>query len=101
MTVTSALSDDNSQLTIAIEGRFDFSSQLAFRAAYEPLRVKPQTVVVNMAGTNHLDSSALGMLLLLREHVGGEKACVTIVNCSPDIKKTFSAANFDQLFAIS
>ena len=53
-----------------------------------------------MKETTYLDSSALGMLLLLRDHAGGDQAEVEIVNCSPDVKKILTISNFDQLFKI-
>ena len=55
---------------------------------------------VDLAGTDYLDSSALGMLLLLREHAGGEGAAIQIINASPDVKKILDVANFGKLFDI-
>lgn len=43
-------------------------------------------------------SSALGMLLLLREHAGDDKADVKIVRCRPEVKKILTIANFHHLF---
>jgi HptB-dependent secretion and biofilm anti anti-sigma factor len=40
------------------------------------------------------------MLLLLREHAGGDRAKVKIVHCRPEVKKIFSIANFHQLFQL-
>jgi anti-anti-sigma factor len=56
---------------------------------------------VDLSGTDYLDSSALGMLLLLREHAGGEGSKIDIVNSSPDVKKILDVANFGKLFEIS
>jgi anti-anti-sigma factor len=100
MAITSTLTPDN-ELIIAVSGRFDFSAHQEFRKAYERPGEKPQKIVLDMAGANYLDSSALGMLLLLRDYAGGEKASIAIINCDPEIKNIFSASNFDQLFAIS
>lgn len=101
MAIISKLAPDNSELTIAVNGRFDFSAHQEFRKAYERPGAKPQKIVIDMAGANYLDSSALGMLLLLRDYAGGEKASIAIVNCNTEIKNIFTASNFDQLFAIS
>ena len=54
-----------------------------------------------MSGTEYIDSSALGMLLLLREHAGNESSNITIEGCNDDIKKIFSISNFEKLFTIS
>ena len=47
-----------------------------------------------------MDSSALGMLLLLRERAGGDRAAIEITHCSPEIRKIFAVSNFDRLFKI-
>ncbi|KAA8694773.1 STAS domain-containing protein [Pseudomonas caricapapayae] len=100
MTVNSERSADGQTLTLYIEGRFDFNSHQAFRAAYEDY---PQTLsyVVDLRGTHYLDSSALGMLLLLRDHAGGDKAVVRLVNCTPDVLKILAISNFSKLFELS
>ncbi len=40
------------------------------------------------------------MLLLLRDHAGGDAAEVRIVNCNPDVRKILTISNFEQLFEI-
>ena len=63
----------------------------------------PQEVscyVVDLKDATYLDSSALGMLLLLRDHAGGDSSQVKIVNCNADVKKILSISNFEQLFTI-
>ncbi len=55
---------------------------------------------VDLTDTIHLDSSALGMLLVLRDHAGGDQSSITIDNCSPEVKKIFAISSFEQLFNI-
>jgi anti-anti-sigma factor len=100
MTIMSSASPDGSELTIVVEGRFDFSAHQEFRKAYEQAAVQPRKYRVDMRGATYLDSSALGMLLLLRDHAGGDDADVAIVNCNDDVKKILTISNFDQLFTI-
>lgn len=100
MAITSTVSADGSQVTIYIQGRFDFSSHQEFRNAYEKLSKVPSRYRVDLQGTSYLDSSALGMLLLLRDHAGGERSEIEIINCSQDVKKILMISNFEQLFAI-
>lgn len=100
MAIRSSYAADENQLTIAIDGRFDFSAHQEFRAAYENTEHKPERYCVDMQLAHYLDSSALGMLLLLRDHAGGDKAQITIENCSPDVKKILTISNFEQLFSI-
>lgn len=100
MTVTSERSPDGRQVTLLVEGRFDFASHQAFRAAYQN-HPADLDYVVDLRGTHYLDSSALGMLLLLRDHAGGEKAVVKLVNCTPDVIKILTISNFSRLFQVS
>jgi anti-anti-sigma factor len=99
MSVTSELSQDEQQLTISISGRFDFASHQDFRNAYEN-RLNVRKYVVDLKGANYLDSSALGMLLLLRDHAGGERSQIRLVNGSADVVKILAISNFNKLFTI-
>jgi len=100
MTISSNLQADANKLTIAIQGRFDFSAHKEFRQSYEDLADTPSAYAIDMSDAEYIDSSALGMLLLLRDHAGGDTADVEIVNCNPDVKKILTISNFDQLFDV-
>ncbi|WP_017939562.1 STAS domain-containing protein [Zestomonas thermotolerans] len=101
MAISSQLSSDGQELTISIQGRFDFSLHQAFRDAYERADIRPRRYVIDLEGTNYLDSSALGMLLLLRDYAGGDDALISLINCNPDVRKILGISNFGQLFQIS
>lgn len=100
MAVTSVASSDGKSLTITIDGRFDFSAHQSFRGSYESISPIPSEIIVEMSGTNYLDSSALGMLLLLRDHSGGDSSNITLRGCTEDIRKILTISNFEQLFKI-
>ena len=53
-----------------------------------------------MKEATYIDSSALGMLLLLRDHVGGDDAQIQVINSSNDVRKTLTISNFNKLFDI-
>ena len=99
MTVTTKSSSDGNELTISIDGRFDFGLQKDFRKSYE--NIKAKKYIVDMRSTEYMDSSALGMLLMMREFAGGSKASITLKNCSQDIRTILSVANFQNLFNIA
>jgi len=100
MSFSSQMSGDGQQLVISVQGRFDFSTHQDFRSCYESLPAEPKAYRLDMGETTYLDSSALGMLLLLRDRTGGDKKAIEIVNCNPDIKKILMISNFQQLFTI-
>lgn len=93
---------DGDTVNINISGRFDFSCHKEFRDAY---RNTPSgggnSFIINMSGTEYVDSSALGMLLLLREHAGSDDSKVTLQGCRNDVKDILVISNFDKLFNIS
>lgn len=101
MSVVSEVSQEGQKLTISIKGRFDFGSHEDFRKSYEQLNQKPSSVVVDLKEATYLDSSALGMLLLLRDHAGGEDSDVRVINSNSDVRKILGISNFDKLFDIS
>ena len=101
MSVVTEVSPDGQKLTISIKGRFDFGKHQEFRESYERLNKTPESIVVDLKEATYLDSSALGMLLLLRDHAGGEKSDIRVINGSSDVRKILAISNFDKLFDIS
>ncbi len=100
MPVSSALTDDGQRVKINVSGRFDFTSHQDFRKAYEQLEVNQGSYELDLGQTEYMDSSALGMLLMLREHAGGDTAKIRISNCHDEIRTVLAIANFHQLFQI-
>ena len=88
-------------MKIRVDGRFDFSQHSAFRNAYESNNGVVDQYEIDMSETSYLDSSALGMLLLLRDHAGGADAKIAISHCNDDIRKVLAISNFEQLFSIN
>lgn len=52
-------------------------------------------------GVDYLDSSALGMLLMLRDKLGGANKEVALVGVRGNVKQVLDIANFAKLFQIS
>ena len=100
MGVQSEIDSSGKELTIKVDGRFDFSAHQEFRDAYESIPSDVNNYVVDLSSTSYLDSSALGMLLLLRDHAGGDNAHIKITKCNDDVKKILTISNFEQLFTI-
>lgn len=98
MSVSLERSDED--VRIVIRGAFNFHAQKEFREAY--MEAPPELrYTIDMGGVEHVDSSALGMLLLLREHAGGESSRIAIRNCSPEIRNLLEVAQFHSLFKIN
>ena len=100
MSISTHTSGDGQTLTIHVQDRFDFNMHRDLRQAYEAAGKRFGHYVLDLRGTTYMDSAALGMLLQLREHAGGERHTVRLVNAQPVIRDILAVANFDQLFAI-
>ncbi len=99
MSVVSEQSDSGEEVTVSVAGRFDYRIYDSFKASFSGIENKSVTVNVDLSETDYMDSSALGMLLMLREHVG-RAATVLLVKPSPDVMRVLTIANFDKLFSI-
>jgi anti-anti-sigma factor len=94
---------ESSRATLKLNGRFDFNTHRDFRAAYEPLLGDPEikALAVDFSGVDYLDSSALGMLLMLRDKMGGMNKDVSLEGVKGNVKQVLDIANFGKLFRIS
>jgi len=99
MPVSSADTENGSKVSIVIKGRFDFNDHTEFRESYQNY-ASGAVYTLDMHDAEYMDSSALGMLLLLREHAGGDNSKIEVVGCKPEIKKILAIANFQKLFDI-
>lgn len=88
---------------LSLVGRFDFNAHRDFRAAYEPLMTDSEVrnLNVDMAGVEYLDSSALGMLLMLRDKAGAANKALELSNVRGAVKQVLDIANFGKLFRIT
>ena len=100
MAIQTEISSDGSEMIMHISGRFDFSQHQEFRDACKKIAPSVSRVSLNLAQTDYVDSSALGMMLLLRDKFEGQKEKVRILNVKPDVRKILEIANFTQLFAL-
>ena len=90
------------RLSIRLNGRFDFSAHRAFRDSYSA-GLDAQDVrefEIDLAQVEYVDSSALGMLLMLREKAQAANKTVALANCNGAVKQILDVANFGRLFPI-
>lgn len=100
MSITYSVSDDGQHVKIRVVGRFDFSSHQEFRDAYSHVEPSRASFTVDLSQTEYLDSAALGMLLVLRERAGGEKADIVLTGCNPSVQQIMDITRFERLFKI-
>lgn len=87
---------------ITMSGRFDFQIHRDFKDAYTPLleNTAVQQIEIEMSRLDYLDSSALGMLMLLNERAKAANRSVVLVNPSGVVDQVLEVANFGRLFTI-
>ena len=97
ISVTSTSNDDI--IRIRVIDRFDSSVHKEFREAYK--KSDPSTeFIIDMSQTSYMDSSALGMMLLLREHLGNDNSKISIAGCTAEIRTILEISKFQKLFNI-
>lgn len=93
-----SVEQQGNQVTVTIQGRFDFNILQDFREAYSSMAGSDFDFTVDLAQTEYIDSSALGMLLNMKNHLGRDDCAISIRNCQPNLMKIFSIAHFDKKF---
>ena len=88
--------------TIHMNGRFDFSAHRSFKEAYDPLLQQKDitSLEINLADVVYMDSSALGMLLLLHERAQANGKEVVLCRPNYTVMQILDIANFAKLFTI-
>ncbi len=99
MGFATSTSTDGNEVTLELPERFDFSVHTDFRKAYED-NSSAKKFIINLRNTKYMDSSALGMLLQLQEHLGGDSSSIHIRNGDSNIREILAIANFDKMMQI-
>lgn len=100
MMIQTKKSDDGKVLTMVMPEKFDFQLHVEFRNVYETEKTM-KTLVLDMSKTVYVDSSALGMMLQLKEHADSYKSKVSITNAKGNIMQIIEIAHFDKLFNVA
>lgn len=96
---TIAATQQESNLTIKISGRFTFSLYKEFAASYKNLAEQPETVDVDLRAVEYIDSAALGMLLSMRNFFGPDKK-ISLLHANETVRKILEIARFDKKFSM-
>ena len=100
MSINTSVKGDTA--TISMTGRFDFNIQRVFKEAYDVQlnNAAVNAIEINLAGVDYLDSSALGMLLMLRERAATAGKKLKLCKPKASVAQILEIANFGKLFAI-
>jgi len=100
MTVKKVIAENSRNVSITIEGRFDFSLHQQFRETYSSCNDSGTQFLLELSKATYMDSSALGMILLLKDHAEKIGGNVLINRPSEEVNKILEIAQFHRLMTI-
>ena len=100
MNVETRVSEDN-VYTIFVKGDFNFLLLNEFRNAYSSKEAgQARKHIVDLAKTDTIDSSALGMLLNMQRHLEKGDGEISLINPNEVVMKIFNITHFGKKFNI-
>ncbi|MCK4743221.1 MAG: STAS domain-containing protein [Sulfuriflexus sp.] len=99
MPISVTTTNSDNIIRINIIDKFDYGVHREFREAYKNSDSSSE-FIIDMSQTSYMDSSALGMLLLLREHSGNDSSKISITGCTAEIRNILKISKFQNLFNI-
>jgi anti-anti-sigma factor len=99
MAISSSIQEDGSNKLITVTESFDATCYIDFKAAFEPI-AGAITYVVDMSGIKFMDSSGLGLLIMLREHAARTDSTIVLKQPSPIALKNLEKSFFHEIFDI-
>lgn len=98
MAIETTIDNDNKHVTIAVEGTFCFNLVQDFRGSYA--KRFDHEFTVDMRKVDYIDSTALGMLLNMKNYLEQPDGMIRIVNTLPQVRKVLMISRFDKKFTI-
>ncbi|AIF81087.1 anti-sigma-factor antagonist [endosymbiont of Acanthamoeba sp. UWC8] len=93
--------EEEQGIKLKLTGKFTFTDNKAFLSFIEDTIAKNfNTLFIDLAGVDFIDSAALGILLLTRDKCANTN--IKLILCSPEgqVKQMFKISKFDRLFDI-
>jgi anti-anti-sigma factor len=96
------ISNQGDSVLLNMSGRFDFNDHRVLKSTYDPILLMDgvKRIEIDMADIEYLDSSALGMLMLLRERALAVGKTVVLSRPNSTVAQILDIANFKKLFTI-
>lgn len=84
-------------------GRFDYTTSTQFMTAAEECvaPVPAGEIRIDMSGLEYIDSSVLGMLLMMRDKAQKFDKTIALVNAHGRVREVIDTARFDRLFKVA
>jgi len=87
---------------VRLSGRFDFTTRNQFMAQLDGAlgKLAEPEIRVDLGQVDYIDSSALGMLLMLRDKAKKLDKTVALQNAHGQVREVIGTAQFDRLFSV-
>ncbi len=101
MSVSSEHVNNGKECIIRIGDKLVYRLYREFRQAYTGCDPATELITVDLQNTRYIDSSALGMMLLLKKHARNNQRQIRLINVSDTILRAFEIVQLDTQFEIS
>ncbi|MBF0188603.1 MAG: STAS domain-containing protein [Magnetococcales bacterium] len=91
--------EEGGVLQMELRGRFGYAMGIQLRQLWEA-HPDASEYRIDLSQVSMIESSALGMLMLMRQQVGGENANIILVGANDDVMWALKTALFDRLFTL-
>lgn len=90
-------------IQVRLTGNFDYTTRNQFMEKMDEAMAQAPAgeIRIEMGGLGYIDSSALGMLLMLRDKAKKQNATVTLANAQGRIRQVLDTAQFERLFTVA
>jgi anti-anti-sigma factor len=85
-------------LLLVVEGIFDIELYNEFNNSYKEHVGVVSRFIIDFAGTDRIDSAALGLMLLMRQKIGGDGDRIQLINANDKVRRSLDTAQFSKLF---
>jgi anti-anti-sigma factor len=103
MPINVTLDKTTKKANIKLEGRFDISKNREFKNACDQITNQEggvKYIDLDFSDVSYVDSSALGMLLLLRRSTEPNGMELALVNTHGPVRQILEVSNFHKLFTL-
>lgn len=100
MSISSKNINNGKECIISISDKFVFRLYREFREAYTNCDPATELITIDLKQTRYIDSSALGMMLLLKKYARENNLRVRMVNVARPILRAFEIVHLDKEFDI-
>lgn len=88
-------------MVLQLSGELDIAGKDELRAALDSAAEQSDDVDIDLSRVNYADSTALGLLIALRNKLRERGGKVRLVSPSPRVRKLLEYAGLDQAFDIT